>query len=509
MPKRRNLKKPFYLIALFGILSPAFWFGFSSLYIYEKINLYLSFNDKLNYNTYIGGFKEPNYDLLEKRAIQIEERIQKYHTPNGSVLNVYYDNKDLTEAIYYSGLDDTTIWTGCYLGGEAFRWAVADRNNDIENRTNAEQAILRAIKHFDICLQITGIKGALPRYAVEGTKENQNLGLWDEDDSEVKEGAYKGWRYRTYISRDQLNGLGFGYGLVYQLVDNQTIRNYIKKHVSWIIDYFQSTRWESIMEDGTQSFRLAAMEPMLYRTFSGSEHLLAWINLGRMVNFEKYDPIYRKWAIDKNLIFMTDEYVRPNILHAYYSINVVTLAYYTLINSEPNPEYRKIYADSYIRSVYELVKYHRNAFQNLIYLNITGMDRFNPNANMILKDILDSLQRYAETKVPHIKVPILNSYYPDYEDIVDPISVELEEKMQDPALALNPLMEHYEFEAHAKYALPVDRRGQDSFIWQRSPFKLDSWGKNSKFAYAGVDFILPYWMGRYLYLIPNGEGVYN
>ena len=506
MIQKKNLKKPFYLVAVLLILIPGFYFGFSYIYIQNQINLYLKFNDYLNYNDYIGGFKEPDYYLLEQSAVKIDERIQKYHTPNGTVLNVLYNDKNLTEVLYYSGLDDTTIWTGCYIAGEAFRWAVANRNNDIENRTNAEMAILRAINQFDTCLQITGIKGALARYAVEGSEENWKLGLWNEKDSKVETGDFKGWRYRTYISRDQLNGLAFGYSIVYQLVENSTIRDYIRRHVNWIIDYFQNTRWSSIMESGTQSFRLAPMEPMKYRTQSGSAHLLAWLNLGRLVDFEKYNHLYKQWAIDKNLIFMTDEDVHYNIIYAYYTINVVTLAFYTLINTEPNSYYRQIYIDSYIRSIYNIVKFHRNAFQNLIYMNFTGLSRTNPESNMILKDILDSLQRYAESKVPHNKKAILNSYWPDYQFIVDPISVELENKMSKQS---NPLFNFYQFEAHSKYALPVDRRGQDSFIWQQSPFNLDSYRTNLKFVYAGVDFILPYWMGRYFYLIPNAEGIYN
>ena len=508
MPKK-NLKKPYFLIAIFLIVSPAMVLSFSTLYFYQQMNLYLSFNDNLSYNNFIGEFKEPDYALLEKRSWQIEDRIQRYHTPNGSVLPATFERKDLTEVDHWSGLDDSDIWTGCYIAGEAFRWAVADRNGDIENRTRAASAILRAINHFDDLLQVTGIKGALARYACPGTDQNYELGLWKDTSTLVEGGPYDGWRFNTYISRDQLNGVSFGYGIIYSLVKNDTITGLIEKHVEWIVDYFERVQWNAIMENGWNSFRLAPMEPMLLRTYSGSSHLIAWVNLGRLVNFEKYDPIYRKWVIDKNLAFMTDENVRSNVLYAYYTINVVTLAMYNMINLESDPTLRNIYVDSYVRSVYDVVRYHRNAFQNFIYMNVTGLGRSDPEAVMIIKDSLDALQRYAEAHYPSCREEVYNSWWSDYEDIVDPISIQVTEVMSSPLMQMNPLASHTSFEVHAKYALPVDRRAAGSFIWQNSPFELDSRSDHPKHCYGGVDFTLAYWMGRYNYYIPDGRGVYN
>ncbi|MBD3352637.1 MAG: hypothetical protein GF364_14215 [Candidatus Lokiarchaeota archaeon] len=507
---RKNLKKPYFLIAIFLVASPAIIFGFSTLYFYSQLQLYISFNDNLNYNNYIGEFKEPDYAFLELRAAQMEERIQKYHTPNGSVLSVKFTDKELTEVKYYGGKGDSTIWTGCYIAGEAFRWAVADRTNSLEDRTKSEIAIMRALNHFEDCLQVTGIRGALARYACPWSEENAELNLCGYDDSEVEGGEYDGWTYHTYVSRDQLNGLSFGYGLIYDLVKNSTIKEKIAKHVEWIVDYFERNRWQSIMEDGTQSFRLAPMEPMLYRTPSGSNHLLAWLNLARRINYDKYNPIYQRWAIDKNLAFMTDEPVDYNVLFAYYTINVITLAMYGLINLEPNLELKEMYTDSYIRSIYDVVRYHRNAFQNFIYMNVTGMNRFDIEANMILKDSLDALQRFAETKYPNRNNGVYNTWWDDFEDIVDPISITVNKRMSRPIMMMNPLSAHTEFKIHSKYALPINRRGSGSFIWQDSPFELNYDGdKESKYCFPGNDYTLVYWMGRYYYYIPDGEGNYT
>ncbi|MEZ5362794.1 MAG: hypothetical protein R2748_10765 [Bryobacterales bacterium] len=43
--------------------------------------------------------------------------------------------------------------------------------------------------------------------------------------------------------------------------------------------------------------------------------------------------------------------------------------------------------------------------------------------------------------------------------------------------------------------IPVDRRVNTDFLWQRSPFLLYG-GGDGYIETAGVDFLLPYWMGR-------------
>ena len=44
--------------------------------------------------------------------------------------------------------------------------------------------------------------------------------------------------------------------------------------------------------------------------------------------------------------------------------------------------------------------------------------------------------------------------------------------------------------------LPVEDRVTTDFLWQRSPFQLAGGGAGN-IETAGIDYILPYWMGRY------------
>lgn len=44
--------------------------------------------------------------------------------------------------------------------------------------------------------------------------------------------------------------------------------------------------------------------------------------------------------------------------------------------------------------------------------------------------------------------------------------------------------------------VPVLQRVPTDFLWQRNPFQLYG-GGSGRIESAGIDYILPYWMGRY------------
>jgi len=48
----------------------------------------------------------------------------------------------------------------------------------------------------------------------------------------------------------------------------------------------------------------------------------------------------------------------------------------------------------------------------------------------------------------------------------------------------------------AQYPVPVEKRPNSDFIWQRNPFDLDGNG-DPRHQAPGVDIVLPYWLGRY------------
>jgi hypothetical protein len=52
--------------------------------------------------------------------------------------------------------------------------------------------------------------------------------------------------------------------------------------------------------------------------------------------------------------------------------------------------------------------------------------------------------------------------------------------------------------------LPVVDRATTDFLWQRDPFQLSGGGEGN-IESSGIDYILPYWMGRYYGVITEQE----
>src|SRR5262249_49922956 len=112
---------------------------------------------------------------------------------------------------------------------------------------------------------------------------------------------------------------------------------------------------------------------------------------------------------------------------------------------------------------------HMNAHFNALEIGVTG-----DAIGTLASDAKDFLRQWLQR--PRRDVPVRNSLRcaQDLRCINDPSSGQL--RAADP--------------------LPIPQRPSTDFLWQRSPFQLDSNG-GGLLEEAGIDYILPYWMLRY------------
>ena len=78
-----------------------------------------------------------------------------------------------TSVVTISGMSDSPIHTGEYLQGEALRWAVYYRENNIIGLNAATQQISRVLDGFWFITHVTGVAGRLVRVAVP----NNSIGI--------------------------------------------------------------------------------------------------------------------------------------------------------------------------------------------------------------------------------------------------------------------------------------------------------------------------------------------
>lgn len=157
----------------------------------------------------------------------------------------------------------------------------------------------------------------------------------------------------------------------------------------------------------------AAFENGMIFTGPGSVAILAFLKVGELVNPAKYGPLYYDYAVRRGWADQTYDWNDMNVNWQYYSFNLNHATFFTLLRLEKDPILKAIYQKAYDQSLWRLIKYHRNAFFNLLYLIVH--DNYDVNATvqdgMVTlspwNDTLDSLQRYPEA--PRRSWTVINS----------------------------------------------------------------------------------------------------
>jgi hypothetical protein len=214
-----------------------------------------------------------------------------------------------------------------------------------------------------------------------------------------------------------------------------------------MVEFLEDHGWNVVLPDGT-----------ITTTFLGRpEQQLAFLQLGREVNPDRFSTSY-----DLARFFLSWATIPPisvDVLSddSYFKFNLDTINLYTLIHLE-HSSFGTIY-----RKSYDVLRNHTddhgNAFFNMIDYAVNGP---NPTRDQETVRLLDEwLQR------PRRDLDVHNEgrYAVCGDQACQPI--------------------------------PVPDRPTTDFLWQRSPFQLSNAGGSNIIEGAGIDYILPYWMGRY------------
>ena len=144
------------------------------------------------------------------------------------------------------------------------------------------------------------------------------------------------------------------------------------------------------------------------------------------------------------------------------------MAYYYLIQYEKDPALLEYYMKSLERA-WEVVKKEGNPFFTFIYYSIHPEELLDENA--VLKAV-NTLYLYREDRR---NFRFENSKNPD-------ICKAWRKDRFGRKQACSPV--------------PMDKRPADDFEWKENPYRMDG-GGDETIEFSGVDYLLPYWMGRY------------
>ncbi|MEW6200588.1 MAG: hypothetical protein AB1546_01320 [bacterium] len=152
---------------------------------------------------------------LEQKAIEYNEDYQKRFSPYGLTLEI-----DANGA--YHAYGDAAMWTGTYLAGAAYYYAVTGEDFA---RVNLEKALAATTQ----LREITGVPGLIAR-AYENDEwvgkraEPHIKAAHEEHRYLVETGPWKGWRFLSTASRDQFTGVLWGNGTVLELFDDPDLK---------------------------------------------------------------------------------------------------------------------------------------------------------------------------------------------------------------------------------------------------------------------------------------------
>jgi hypothetical protein len=384
----------------------------------------------------------------EQDALAIDANIQARHMPYGAIIDPILSLPDLSTVVDYTHCGDSAIWTGHYLAAEAFRYKVTGDATALANINNAISAINNLIN-------VTGgnvlARCALPMdspYAASISSQEAANGIYN--------GSIFGapWIWVGNTSRDQYIGVFFGLSVTYDLVTDQTVRNWCSYLVTRLLQNLMGNLWNIVVPDGTIT------TTFLIRP----DQQLSLLLIGKYVNSGAFGG---KYSSESNAI--SPSVVVPvgvdcaDQTSSYYKFNLDYLTFYTL--KRMGSGYSSFWYGLAYDELRATTSGHQNAHFNMIDRAISGA-----NAN-----------RDAETQ-SLLEDWLLRPRVDVYRDFTG----------QFPSCSTN----------EACQPLPVVDRATTDFLWQRDPFQL-SGGGDGDIETAGIDYILPYWMGRYYGVITN------
>jgi hypothetical protein len=243
------------------------------------------------------------------------------------------------------------------------------------------------------------------------------------------------WIWIGNTSRDQIVGAFFGLGVAYDLVDDDWVKSTVTNLTTLLIGYISRHRW-SPNDDYLSTFELRP------------ESLQMLLQVARHVNPSNsvHGPFFVAPVIAAVLLDAQSN-------DSYYKFNLDYMSFYHLVRLQDNSDNRGAY--DVVRSYTAL---HQNAFFDIVD---RALGAVNPARDAELLALLGQwLQRPRRSTYVDLTsmLPMCGT---------DPCSV-----------------------------VPVVLRPPTDYLWQRNPFQVNG-GSYESIENAGIDYILPYWMGRY------------
>lgn len=383
----------------------------------------------------------------EADAVLFSEAIRQRFTPYSTIVAPEYNELGGWIIINFTRCGDSALWTGYWLAAESFRWNVT---RSPEARANVMEALNGIRKLVDV----TG-NDLLARCAMPANSPWAKGPMEEEKANGIYKGIVDGqeWQWAGNTSRDQYVGVFFGLTAAWNLVGeqgDQEVRDWVSMLATRLLNRLLAGQWIVRMPNGEIS------TTFLIRP----DQQLGLLKLGKRCNGGEFARTYDALAnaiapsvIAPILVDNADEH------SSYFKFNLNYATLWNLRTSGDNGFLERNYQAAF-DALRNRTKDHQNPFFNLVDRAINGAD--NPARDQEAVQLLDE---WLVRERRDYTVDLRGKYPSCGED-------------------------------RSCVVIPVRERINTDFLWQRSPFQLYQ-GGTGRIETPSIDYILPYWMGRF------------
>ncbi|TFF90547.1 MAG: hypothetical protein EU548_02495, partial [Promethearchaeota archaeon] len=419
--KRKNLKKKnsalvlLFLLPLIGFSCVAGLF----LYMLYDINSF-TFELEPPETDNFTALEDINITRLEEMAHIFDYRNMKFNSPIGYPVDVTfkeYHNYSYKNIDYWHHTDNGALHNAYALAAACLRYKVALEEGDEEGVENATREVKFFVKAMSNLIAApngglginpeTGVwyPGVLSRFACsyEDAVQYHPFMLEDHVRHHNGTGKYKNWRIRLKTSRDEVSGYYLGWATVLKFIDPDVNEDSkwcverVKLMVEQVLRHWKvESNWLVLDHDGTPTGS----------DINSPDWQLIGLRIGATAHPEKYEALYKYAAAKMLYLGQASMGDWPNAGFEYYAWMLAGNSMFTLILLEDDPDLRNHYIKLYQSGMYNTLKYHRNAYANILHLVFMEMLKkeqriqFNnpdyPDKD-VKWDVLDQLWRFHES----------------------------------------------------------------------------------------------------------------
>jgi hypothetical protein len=410
---------------------------------------------------------------VQAASLAVDADIQSVQTPYGGIVTAYMSSPTYGQGtpLHYEGYGDSAIWTGHYLAGEAFRYAVT-------KDPAAQQNAARAIGAIEDMLDVEKVGGGhLARCVVPASAPDAATIL---SSPTAFTSTLNGQPVVCLgdVSRDQYLGVMHGLGCAYDLLDDPPTRDLAGTLIERMVDYLAANDWVAMQHDNVTMSADFIQSP---------DKMIAFTALAARVAPRRYELLRDEVGELAWVLWFFELTGVADPLSSYYKWNLGEGAEYHAMTLETNPSRYMALSRAHAIDRGAIGQDQSAYFQTID----TAID---PSLGATLApQILDELRRFVARGRRDFTVT--NS--------------------TDPTIAQGTYTAALSFTStgtgtgsvgavtrvEALDPIPVDKRPATDFLWQRDPFQLDGTG-DPQTQEPGVDLVLPYWMARYYKLVP-------